>query len=296
MAISGALLEVASYADVKGLDWDELNYGGNGILDSDEYIFQLNDTYQRFLRVINTLSISEAEWMATTPDQAMEAWEETSGALSDKADAILDAIADFELSLAWDNAVTIYSGYLRNVILAAGVVATAALESHEGGVVRFAIETGQLSLAGAEEDADNINKLYMAVVKLDEYGLLNDLKKPQYMSGVGAAAAVLRGAPLAWAIVGGLAVLAAAVVVVWSISEKNSERRVWCLDDDGNIREDAPDWCYEEPADPMAMFLAPLTAVGSAIGTAIGIAVGVGALIWFGTKILPKLVKKRAAA
>lgn len=292
--ITAAILEVASYADVSGLAWDELEGTGNGLLDSDEYIFQLNETWDRFDAVTRTLAISAAEWEETTAAQARAAWAATTDELGEKADAILDAITSFEVSLAWDRAVTLYTGYLRSLLIAGAVSASAALESHESGMVRYAVVSGQMTPEEARRDADNIQKFLAAVVKLDDWGFLKELKKPRYVSGVGAAAAVAaRGAPLVWAAVAALAVIAAAAVVIWSINETNERRDKWCLDENNEIRPNAPGWCYEEPGDPLSVFLEPLTKTGAALGTAVGVVLGVGALVWVGSTLLPKIVKAR---
>jgi len=289
--VDEALVELASYGAPDGLDWDSLNAAGKGLLDSDLYLEHMDAVWERWARVMATLNITDAELEETSPEQARAAWKETTESITDKARHVLAALADGELTVAWDSAVTIYGGAVRSLVIALAVVTHEALQAHEAGVVRYAVDSGQLTLAQAQGDADNVVKLWKAVIELDREGALNELKRPEYLNGLGAAWLT---APVAVVLISIIAIIAFVVVVIWAVSEWNDERRRWCLDSNNDVKADAPAWCYEEPPQPLATFLEPLGRTGQAIGTAVGVALGVGALVWVGAWALPRLAQKRA--
>ena len=307
MGLTESVVQLASYADVGGLRWEELNATGNGILQSPEYVRRLNATWDRFYATMASLSIPQSEWEGTSPAAARKAWDELSTELGRRSGEVLDAMQSAELSLAYDRAVELKADAVRGVVVTAAAVANANMISHETGIVRFAVQTGQLDLNQAEADADNLVRLMECIILLDDYGVLSALKTP--VSGMGEGCIVLPRVPnaplgvvavpvigagyLALVMIAAIFAVAGAVVYIWSVSEANAERREWCLDDNMNLREGAPEWCLREPPkDPLADALARGgESLGKALGYGLVAVAGITLLSW----ALPRIAAKRAA-
>jgi hypothetical protein len=278
MALTESVVELASYADVAGLPWDQINATGGGVLGSGEYVYQLNQTWDRFYALLTTLAISNDEWEGMSPGDARKAWNDLSDELGRRSDDVFAAVSNAELSLAWEQAVELKTDYVRGLVVNAAAVANAGMLSHEGGLTRFAVETGQTTLTQAEADADNLNRMMECVLQMDDFGVLSEIKRPG-MSGVGAAPLV--GGYLALVVIAAIFAVAGVVVYVWSVSETNAERREWCLDDAGNLRPNAPDFCQRPPENPLADALAGgAREFGKALGTGIAVVAGIAILIW----------------
>lgn len=292
--IEEALEELASAADIEGINWQSLNASGLGLMQSDHYLDLIDARWEKFYNVAESLDISDAEWEETTAEQARDAWTEVKDALSAKADAMLDALSRGDLMVAWDEAATIWTGALRRLIIAASHVAHSNLAAHADGTVRYAIETGQTTVADAENDADRIARIFSAVAKLDQWGALEDLKKTSAVSGLGQAQAVAtRSLPMVIAAIGIAAVIGAVVVFVAYLSHRNEMLEKYCFDEAGNLRSDAPPWCLDPP-DPLSVFLQPFERLASGVSVAITI----GVVIWVGALVLPRVVQaaKKARA
>jgi hypothetical protein len=271
--VEDAIAELAAYADVPGLDWAALNASGNGLVASNAYLEQgLEPLFQRYIAVIDSLDLTAAELSGTTTEEARSAWDSIWVAINKRAGVVLDAIAAGELRVAWNNAVQIRSDVLRRLVIASHAVSMDALGSHDTGMVRYAVESGQLSIEDAQADANDIARLWRGVILLNEQSALDSLKIKQ---GLGLA---WFSAPVAFALVATITVIALCLTVVWTVSETNQDRREWCLDEQGSLRRDAPTWCREAPSSPLATFLGPVSAGAKSLGTALGWAIGLGAI------------------
>lgn len=297
----GALEELASYADVEGLDWQRINADGEGIVGSGGYLSELQERWQRFYDVTETLAITDAQWEETTAEQAADAWQEVRRHVSDKADQMLTALGRGELRVAWDHAATVYSGSLKKLIIATSAVSHRNLTAHEDGTMSYAVQTGQTTLEAAEKDADHIAMLWSAVVQLDQWGAFGGLKKKQF-AGVGAApgaaaGTAARGLPIVIAAVGIAAVIAAVIVFLAYLSHRNGLIEDYCFDAEGQLRADAPHWCDQAgeqlTSDPLAVFLEPVRQTGKALATGLAVAAGVGVVLWVAPSAIRRLTEAR---
>lgn len=288
----GAIEELASYADVEGLDWERLNAAGEGILGSGGYLTQLQKQWERFHAVTQTLAISDAEWEETTAAEAAGAWKEMRAHIGDKADLMLEALSNGKLRVAWDHAATIYTGSLKKLVIAASAVSHRNMVAHEDGTLVFAVQTEQSTLQEAEADADHIVMVWQAIGKLDQWGALNELKKSEFapMGAAPAAAAAARGLPIAIAAIGIAAAIAAVLVFLAYLSHRNELLETYCFDDDGNVRPKAPAWCEKAGdalmSDPLSVFLQPIKASGKTLATGLSITAGVAAVLWLAPMVL----------
>lgn len=294
----GALEELASYADVEGLDWPTLNAAGHGILGDGGYIDALDAKWQKFYAVAQTLAISDAEWEETTAKDARDAWTEVRDHIKKRARAMLDALEAGELMVAWDRAVTIYTGSLKKLIIAASAISHRNMTAQEDGTVVFAVQTGQTTLEEAQSDADHIAMLWDAVVRLDQWGALGDIKKQQFagLGQPGAGAIVARGLPIAIAAIGIAAVIAGIIVFLSYLSHRNELLDKYCFDEAGNLRANAPMWCEAAgeslTTDPLTVFLEPLQQTGKRLATGVSIAIGVAMVLW----VAPRALRRARAA
>ncbi len=309
MVVEDVLVDLAAYADIEGIDWPSLNAQGQGLMESQAYLQVLDDRWERFYSVVETLAITDAEWEETTAEEARDAWTEVRDAMTDKAGLMLDALLAGELSVAYDHAATIWTGSLKKLVVATSHVSHRNLTAHQDGTLYYAIEVGALTATEVEEEASAIARLWDCVVKLDQWNALSELKKPGHVS-VGqtpqqatVGQALLRGLPFVITAVGIAAVIAAVVVFLSYLSDRNAQIEKFCFNDDGSVREDRPAWC-DEPnqgmQDPLAVFLQPFTEAGKRLATGLSIVAGVAVALWAGSIIVPKLLasaaKRRAAA
>lgn len=286
----GALEELASFADVEGLDWAHLNAVGAGIMGDGGYLDELERRWDKFYAVAETLAITDAEWEETSAKEASDAWKEVRDHIKAKAGKMLDALSSGELTVAWEQAATIYSGSLKKLVIATSAVSHRNLTAHEDGTLVFAIQTGQTTVDAAQTDADHVAMLWSGLVKLDQWNALSELKKKQY-AGVGAgeaaeaaAGAAARGLPIVIAAIGIAAVIAAIIVFLAYLSHRNELIDKYCFDKSGNTRPDAPYWCQQVgeqlTTDPLAVFLQPLEKTGQRLATGVTLAVGVALVVW----------------
>lgn len=303
--VEDVLVDLAAYADIEGIDWPSLNAQGQGLMQSEAYLQVLDERWERFYSVVETLAITDAEWEETTAEEARDAWTEVRDAVTDKAGLMLDALLDGEFSVAYDHAATIWTGSLKKLVVATSHVSHRNLTAHQDGTLYYAIETGALTVTEVEEEASAIARLWDCVVKLDQWDALSGFKKP----GLGVTPqatvgqAVLRGLPFVITAVGIAAVIAAVIVFLSYLSDRNAQIDKFCFNDDGSVREDRPAWC-DEPnqgmQDPLAVFLQPFTEAGKRLATGLSIVAGIAAALWAGSIIVPKLLagaaKRRAAA
>ncbi len=297
MAVPDAVLELASYANLRGIDWDTLNAQGRGVLQSDDYVFVLDERWKEFYRVAETLDITDSEWEETSATEARDAWSEVLDSMANSAQAMLDALAAGELSVALDSAATIWTGALRKLVIATSAVSHWNLTAHMDGTMVYAIETGQTTVEDVQEEASSVARLWDAIVQLDGMNAFSSFKKPQYggASGIGqapaSAAAQVAARSFPW-IVGAVlvaAVICALLVFLSYLSDRNDRIRMFCFDANGNLRKDRPGWC-DEPnqgmPDPLAVFLGPAKEFGRTVGTYVGIAL----LIYVGIYAFPRVV------
>lgn len=306
--VEDVLVDLAAYADIEGIDWASLNAQGQGLMQSQAYLQVLDERWERFYSVVETLAITDAEWEETTAEEARDAWTEVRDAMTDKAGLMLDALLAGELSVAYDHAATIWTGSLKKLVVATSHVSHRNLTAHQDGTLYYAIETGVLTAAEVEEEASAIARLWDCVVKLDQWDALSGFKKPQYSVGqtpqqATVGQAILRGLPFVITAIGVAAVVAAVVVFLSYLSDRNSQIDKFCFNDDGSLREGRPPWC-DEPGqgmqDPLAVFLQPFTEAGKRLATGLSIVAGIAVALWAGSIIVPKLLagaaKRRAAA
>ncbi len=293
----GALEELASYADVEGLNWQQLNARNEGILGEGGYLFELEDRWKEFYAVAETLAITDAEWEETSAEEVADAWKEVRDHIADKASKMLDALSAGELTVAWDHAATLYTGSLKKLVIATSAVSHRNLTAHQDGTLIFAVKTGQTTVEEAQKDADHVAMLWAGIVKLDQWGALNELKKPAYLSGLGAAAgAAARGLPIIVAAIGVAAVIAAVVVFLAYLSHRNEMIDKYCFDRSGQLLPGAPSWCRRVgeglTADPLSVFLEPFRETGQTLATGLSVVAGVAALVWIAPAVLRKVAER----
>lgn len=306
--VEDVLVDLAAYADIEGIDWPSLNAQGQGLMQSEAYLQALDERWERFYSVAETLAITDAEWEETTAEEARDAWTEVRDAMTDKAGLMLDALLDGKFSVAYDHAATIWTGSLKKLVVATSHVSHRNLTAHQDGTLYWAIETGALTVTEVEEEASSIARLWDCVVKLDQWNALNEFKKPEY--GVGqtpqqatVGRVIVRGLPFVITSIGIAAVIAAVIVWLSYLSDRNSQIDKFCFNEDGSVREGRPAWC-DEPnqgmQDPLAVFLKPFTEAGKRLATGLSIVAGIAVAVWAGSIIVPKLLagaaKRRAAA
>jgi hypothetical protein len=295
--VDDLVVELASYADIEGIDWATLNAQGQGILESDHYQRVLEARWEAFYAVAETLAITDAEWEETTAEQARDAWKEVYDEISAKAGVMLDAITSGELLVAYDHAATLWSGSLKKLVIATSHVSHYNLTAHEDGTMYWAIETGAMTVAEVEEEASACARLWDCVVKLDEWGALSSLKKPEHGGPAGVGAIQIPAAAIVIAAVGIAAVIASVVVFAMYLSDRNSRIDKFCFDENGELAADRPAWC-DEPGqgqpDPLAIFLKPFTEAGKRLATGLTIVAGIAVTIWLGSMVAPKLLEASA--
>lgn len=298
--LSDALIDLASYADIRGIDWQALNAAGQGVLQSEAYVDVLEARWQGFYAVAQTLAITDAEWEETSAESAREAWVEVRDALNERAGLLLEAISQGEVSLAYDHAVQLWSGSLKKLVVATSHVSHRNLTAHEDGTLAWALEAGETTVADVEQEASAIAMLWDAIIKLDGWGALQDLKKPEY-GGVGQAQQTLstvlaRGLPILIVAVAVAAVVTAIVVWLSYLSDRNDKIDRFCFDGD-KLREDRPPWC-DEPGqgmrDPLSVFLKPFEEAGKQLATGLTVIGGILAVVWVGSLIVPRLAERVA--
>jgi len=305
----GVLDELASYADVEGLPWSTLKAAGAGLLESDEYISLLDVVWERYYRVITTLDITDADWEAVTVDDADEAWASVYREIESRAAGILDAIATAQPMVAYDRATTFYSGVLKRLVMVAAGTSHQAYATHKMGAQRALVEEGKVRIEDAEKSADDIQKTWLGLAKLDEWGILATLKKPQFLSGVGQVppvaappVAVARAIPIVIALVAAIAIVAYLVVAVREQSFRNTFVERQCFDASGNPNPNAPPWCgelgqaiAEDPSSVLATFMRPVTEGVAGLTKTLGWIAGVSAVLYIGgVYVLPALLSAKA--
>lgn len=298
------LIDLAAYADIRGLDWQTLNASGQGVMQNGGYLDVLETRWGEFYGVAETLDISAAEWEETTAKEAADAWHEVRDAIGEKASLMLDALSAGELRVAMEHAATIWTGSLRKLIIATSHVSHRNLTAHSDGTLYELIAAGELTVEDVEEEASSIARLWDAIVKLDSWNALSSLKKPEYggTAGLGqaqgAAAQVLaRGIPMAIAVIGIAAVIASIIVFLSYLSDRNKQIDQFCFDKDGALREGRPSWCDEAGQgmpDPLAIFLEPFRSAGERLATGLSVVAGIVGVLWVGSLILPRLAESAA--
>lgn len=291
-----AVVELASYANLRGIDWEQLRSEGRGLMDSDDYIQVLEQRWEQFYAVAETLEITDAEWETTSAKEARDAWHEVLDSMSQSAQAMLNAIAAGDLSVAFDHAATVWTGSLKQLVIATSAVSHRNLTAHQDGTLYYAIETNQATVEEVEEQASSVARLWDAVVQLDQLNALKGLKKVEYggTAGLGQAqqaAATLLRRSLPW-VIGGVivgAIVCALLVFLAYLSDQNAKIEKFCFDANGEPREDRPAWC-DEPGqgmpNPLAIFLKPATDFAQTLATYMGIAV----LLYAGIYAFPHIV------
>jgi hypothetical protein len=304
--VSEALVQLASYAELRGIDWPSLNAEGKGVLDSTDYLDELEARWQQFYAVAETLAITDAEWETTTAAEAKDAWTEVADSVGASASAMLDAISEGELSVAMDQAATIWTGALRTLVIATSAVSHRNMTAHSDGTFLYAIEAGDLTVEQVEDEASAVASLWDAVVQLDDWGALSSLKKPEFGGAAGlgtpaaaAGQAVMRGLP--WVITGVLvaAVVAAVIVFLAYLSDRNEQIEKFCFTEDGSLRADRPGWCDEAGQgmpDPLAVFMKPAEEFGKRMATMLGVAALVYVAIYALPHVLTAFARRKAAA
>ena len=292
--VSDAVLDLAAYASLRGLDWETLNAEGKGVLQSGQYVDVLDQRWDEFYRVAETLAITDAEWETTTAKEARDAWTEVAGSMEASAGAMLDALGRGELSVAMEHAATVWTGSLKKLVIATSAVSHRNLGAHLDGTLYYGIETGQVTVEEVQEEASSVARLWDAIVQLDQYGALTSLKKPEYggTAGLGQAAAPVaqiaaRGLP--WVIAGVViaAVVCTLIVVLAFLSDKNEQIDKFCFNPDGSLREDRPGWCDlpDQGKNPLSIFMKPLEEFGNRLGTFMGVAL----LLYAGVYAMPHI-------
>lgn len=314
MAASDVLETMASYAHPPAFPWADLEAQGKGLIQSDAYLAVLEAKFNQYFQVVWRLDIPELQLGGLSSSEARAAYEDLSNRLASRAGVFIDAISRGSPTVALDEALKVPSDLLAAVLVALSAVAYSDYQGHDSGAWRWMVTHGRTSVEEAKSSAEDIYRLWDAVIQLDNAGLLESLKKPEFKkptSGLGAVQI-----PIGIAIVIAVAVVVVIAILSWVIvTLKVESNRVEmieksCFDPDtGKPLSPAPPHCAkywnniaEDPNAHLNTFLAPLNKFSEQMGEAVKklfTIAGWGVLLYVGgVYVLPAVLEtfgKRAS-
>jgi hypothetical protein len=291
--------ELAARYDALGLPWGELEAAGKGLLESDAYIDVMRDRFDQYFQVMFTLDIPELEYhQELAVAQAKEAYHVVRDAAVLVAPAALEAIALALPSLSMREAMQVRLDAFRRLIVLSNAVAAASLAAHETGVAKWLVETGQMTLEEAMDDASDAYALWGAVMELERLGLLNAMKKPAFRGQSGLGAISAGAVVVVIAIVVAIALIAWVVVTVVEGGRRAAFMDKSCFDEGGRLLENRPPFCdkygdeiAKNPNAHLAVMLEPITAGVSTVAKGLAAAAVLGVILYVGgVYVLPGVV------
>lgn len=293
----GALDELAAQYVPKGLAWGAIEGSAGGLLESNGYVFTMEQRQAEYFAVMTTLDVELTRELSAR--DAMESYDLTKTAAVAAAPAALDAIAIGLGVVSADDALRVRLEPLEQLLVLVDAVTWSSYSAHYSGVARWLVERGEMSLEEAKRDASATYALWSGVIELDRLGVLDPLKR-RGQRGTGA---VQVPVVIAIAVVVAIAAIAWLIVTLVEGSRRADFMDRSCFDEEGKPRaaDERPPYCdeygknlAENPNGHLAVLLGPLTSAVGGITTALGVALAIGAAILAGGYVLPRVLQATA--